>query len=70
MRVFWVNQEIAVRRRELLQFHPVDAGSVAFLMYRNVVVVDDVPNLHPERLGVAEGAKRNAVHRDKRQDGG
>ena len=66
-----VNQEIdAVRRQELLQFQPVDAGSVAFLdVQENVVVVDDVPNLHPERLGVAKRAKRDAVHRDKRQDG-
>ncbi len=66
-----VNKEIdAVRRQELFQFQSIDSGRIAFLdVEENVVVVDDVPDFHPERLGVAKGAKRDAVHRDERQDG-
>ena len=54
---------------EVAQFQSVDAGSVAFLdVEENLVIIDDVPNLHPERLGVAKRAKRDAIYGDKRQD--
>ena len=56
--------------RELLQLQTVDAGRVAALdVQKDVVVVEDVPDLDPEGLGVAEGAEGDAVDRDEGQNG-